>query len=90
MWIHKKDLENWKTLKQEVLLKIVLNDLKKQTMEAKKRGRKKLEPAQKVTMVSVYLRQCEKEAIVAKYGSVTNAVREEVVQKLETPKLANL
>jgi len=59
-------------------------------METKKRGRKKLEPAQKVTMVSVYLKQEEKEAIVTKYGSVTNAVREEVVPKLETPKLANL
>jgi hypothetical protein len=59
-------------------------------MELKKRGRKKLEPAQKVVMVSVYLKQGEKEAIIAKYGSVTNAVREEVVPKLETPKLANL
>ncbi len=61
-----------------------------ENLVVKKRGRKPLEKGQKVIMVSVYLKQEEKEAIVAKYGSVTNAVREEVLQKLETPKLANL
>lgn len=59
-------------------------------MEQKKRGRKKLEPNQKVVLVSVYLKQEEKDAIIKEYGSVTKAVREEVVQKLQTPKLANL
>lgn len=58
--------------------------------EQKRRGRKKLEPGKKVVLVSVYIKQSEKEAIIEKYGSVTNALREEVLQKIENPKLANL
>jgi len=51
-------------------------------MEAKKKGRKPLKEGEKVMLVSVYLKKEDKEAIVAKYGSVTNSVREEVLPKL--------
>lgn len=61
-----------------------------ENLVVKKRGRKPLEKGQKVILVSVYLKQEEKDAIVAKYGSVTNAVREEVVPKISPEKLANL
>lgn len=57
-------------------------------MEAKKRGRKPLKEGDKVTLVSVYLKKEDKEAIVAKYGSVTNAIKEEVLPRL--PKKANI
>ncbi len=56
--------------------------------ETKKRGRKKLGEDEKVILVSVYLKKADKKLIVEKYGSVTNAVKEEVLPKLE--KLANL
>lgn len=56
--------------------------------EVKKRGRKKLNEEEKVVLVSVYLKKADKKLIVEKYGSVTNAVKEEVLPKLE--KLANL
>lgn len=56
--------------------------------EVKKRGRKKLNEEEKVVLVSVYLKKADKKFIVEKYGSVTNAVKEEVLPKLE--KLANL
>ena len=39
-------------------------------------------------MVSVYLKNRDKEAIVNKYGSVTEAIKQEVLSKLE--KFANL
>lgn len=61
-----------------------------ENLVVKKRGRKPLEKGQKVILVSVYLKQSEKDAIVAKYGSVTNAVREEVIPKISPEKLANL
>ena len=51
-------------------------------METKKKGRKPLKEGEKVMLVSVYLKKEDKEAIVAKYGSVTNSVREEVLPKL--------
>jgi hypothetical protein len=51
-------------------------------MEAKKKGRKPLKEGEKVMLVSVYLKKEDKEAIVAKYGSVTNSVREEVLPRL--------
>ncbi len=54
----------------------------------KKRGRKKLDENEKVILVSVYLKKAEKQAIIEKYKSVTNAVREEVLPKLE--KVANI
>ena len=47
----------------------------------KKRGRKPLGD-EKVILVSVYLKKEEKQKIVEKYGSVTNAVREEILPKL--------
>lgn len=47
----------------------------------KKRGRKPLGD-EKLILVSVYLKKEEKQKIVEKYGSVTNAVREEVLPKL--------
>lgn len=57
-------------------------------METKKRGRKPLKEGDKVMLVSVYLKKEDKEAIVAKYGSVTNAIKEEVLPRL--PKKANI
>jgi hypothetical protein len=54
----------------------------KKIMEAKKKGRKPLKEGEKVMLVSVYLKKEDKEAIVAKYGSVTNSVREEVLPRL--------
>lgn len=56
--------------------------------EIKKRGRKKLNEEEKVVLVSVYLKKADKKSIVERYGSVTNAVKQEVLPKLE--KLANL
>jgi hypothetical protein len=56
--------------------------------EAKKRGRKKLNEEEKVVLVSVYLKKADKKLIVETYGSVTNAVKQEVLPKLG--KLANL
>ena len=56
--------------------------------EAKKRGRKKLNEEEKVVLVSVYLKKADKKLIVETYGSVTNAVKQEVLLKLG--KLANL
>jgi len=47
----------------------------------KKRGRKPLGD-KKLILVSVYLKKEEKQKIVEKYGSVTNAVREEILPKL--------
>ena len=59
-------------------------------MEAKKRGRKPLKEGDKVTLVSVYLKKEDKEAIVAKYGSVTIAIKEEVLPRLVLPQKANI
>tara|TARA_R110000868_G_C10394519_1_gene720696 strand:- start:36 stop:209 length:174 start_codon:yes stop_codon:yes gene_type:complete len=57
-------------------------------MEAKKKGRKPLKEGEKVMLVSVYLKKEDKEAIVAKYGSVTNSVKQEVLPRL--PKKENI
>ena len=54
----------------------------KKNMEAKKKGRKPLKEGEKVMLVSVYLKKEDKEAIVAKYGSVTNSVKQEVLPRL--------
>ena len=59
-------------------------------MEAKKKGRKPLKEGDKVMLVSVYLKKEDKEAVVAKYGSVTNAIKEEVLPRLDLPKNANI
>jgi predicted RNA-binding protein YlqC (UPF0109 family) len=59
-------------------------------METKKKGRKPLKEGDKVTLVSVYLKKEDKEAVVAKYGSVTNAIKEEVLPRLDLPKNANI
>lgn len=56
--------------------------------EARKRGRKKIGEEEKVILVSVYLKRADKKLIVEKYGSVTNAVKEEILPKLV--KSANL
>lgn len=56
--------------------------------ETKKRGRKKIGEEEKVILVSVYLKRADKKLIVEKYGSVTNAVKEEILPKLV--KSANL
>jgi len=47
----------------------------------KKRGRKPLGD-EKLILISVYLKKEEKQKIVEKYGSVTNAVRKEILPKL--------
>ena len=57
-------------------------------METKKKGRKPLKEGDKVMLVSVYLKKEDKEAIVAKYGSVTNSVKQEVLPRL--PKKENI
>lgn len=54
------------------------------------RGRKKIDPSLRVKACTIYIKDGERNAIIEKYGSITNAVREEVLQKLETTKLANL
>jgi predicted RNA-binding protein YlqC (UPF0109 family) len=59
-------------------------------METKKKGRKPLKEGDKVMLVSVYLKKEDKEAVVAKYGSVTNAIKEEVLPRLDPPKNANI
>jgi hypothetical protein len=59
-------------------------------MEKKKRGRKPLSENDKVMLVSVYIKKEDKIKIVEKYGSVTMAIKEEIIPKLNTPKLANL
>lgn len=59
-------------------------------METKKKGRKPLKEGDKVMLVSVYLKKEDKEAVVAKYGSVTNAIKEEVLPRLNLPKNANI
>lgn len=59
-------------------------------MEAKKKGRKPLKEGDKVMLVSVYLKKEDKEAIVAKYGSVTNSIKEEVLPRLVLPQNANI
>ena len=55
-------------------------------MEPKKRGRKKLDENDKVMLVSVYLKKEDKQKIVEVYGSVTNAIKEEVLKKLNAEK----
>jgi len=45
---------------------------------------------EKVMLISVYLKKEDKLKIVEKYGSVTNALKEEVLPRINSPKLANL
>lgn len=52
-------------------------------MELKKRGRKKIEDKLKVKPVAAYIKTEEVEAIEQKYGSVTKAVRKEILSKLK-------
>lgn len=55
-------------------------------MEPKKRGRKKLDENDKVMLASVYLKKEDKQKIIEVYGSVTNAIKEEVLKKLNAEK----
>ena len=55
-------------------------------MEPKKRGRKKLDENDKVILASVYLKKEDKQKIIEVYGSVTNAIKEEVLKKLNAEK----
>jgi len=48
----------------------------------KKRGRKPLDKEEKAILVSVYLKKGDKEKIVEIYGSVTNAIKQEILPKL--------
>lgn len=59
-------------------------------MEPKKRGRKPLKEEDRVIVVSVYLKKEEKDAIIEKYGSVTTAIKEEILPRLVLPKNANI
>jgi hypothetical protein len=59
-------------------------------MEKKKCGRKPMAENEKVMLISVYLKKEDKLKIVEKYGSVTNALKEEVLPRINSPKLANL
>jgi len=47
-----------------------------------KRGRTKLPDNQRKKLVSAYLTDQEKNLILAKFGSLTNAVRSEILPKL--------
>ena len=47
-----------------------------------KRGRTKVPENQRKRLVSAYLTDDEKNLILAKYGSLTNAVRDELLPKL--------
>ena len=47
-----------------------------------KRGRTKLPENQRKKLVSAYLTEAEKNLILAKYGSLSNAVRHEILPKL--------
>ena len=47
-----------------------------------KRGRTKVPENQRKRLMSAYLTDDEKNVILAKYGSLTNAVRNEILPKL--------
>jgi hypothetical protein len=51
-------------------------------MERLKPGRKKMPESEKSKMVSAYLKDSEKKAIVKKYGSLTKAVRELIIPQI--------
>jgi hypothetical protein len=51
-------------------------------MESKKRGRKPKPNSEKVKMCSAYLLGKEHKAIIKKYGSLTKAIRLEIIPKI--------
>lgn len=51
-------------------------------MEKQKPGRKKIPEDQKVKMVSAYINDKQKKAILKKFGSLTEAIRLIVLPKL--------
>tara|TARA_R110000868_G_C10794069_1_gene756562 strand:+ start:835 stop:1014 length:180 start_codon:yes stop_codon:yes gene_type:complete len=59
-----------------------LGKSKTNKMEKQKPGRKKIPDDQKVKMVSAYINDKEKKAILKKYGSLTAAIKEVVLPKL--------
>jgi hypothetical protein len=52
-------------------------------MEKQKPGRKKIPDDQKVKMVSAYINDKDKKAILKKYGSLTAAIKEVILSKLK-------
>jgi hypothetical protein len=52
------------------------HQITKKMIIRQKPGRKELPEAEKVKLVSLYLKKEEKEAIIKKWGSVSKAVRE--------------
>ena len=48
-----------------------------------RRGRKPMKDSEKLKVCSIYLRDAEKEAIVKKYDSLSNAVRSEILPKVQ-------
>lgn len=52
-------------------------------MTQKKRGRKPMKPSEKIKVCSVYLRDSDKKAIITRYGTLTNSIKQEVLPKLK-------
>jgi hypothetical protein len=53
-------------------------------MEKLKPGRKKIPDDQRAKLVSAYLKDSDKRAIVKKYGSLTKAVKALIIPNLES------
>jgi hypothetical protein len=51
-------------------------------MEKLKPGRKPLPPEQKRALVAAFLTKAEKELIINKYGSLSHAVKHEILSKI--------
>ena len=51
--------------------------------KTKKAGRPKVKDSEKVKVVSAYLKKKEEKAVIDQYGSITDAIREEVLPKCE-------
>lgn len=54
-----------------------------------KRGRTKLPENQRKRLVSAYLTDQEKNLILVKYGSLTNAVKDEILPQLRISEFVN-
>ncbi len=61
---------------------LYLQKSKTKRMEKQKPGRKKIPDDQKVKMVSAYINDKQKKAILKKYGSLTAAIKEVIIPKL--------
>lgn len=52
-------------------------------MTTKKRGRKPIPTSEKVKLCSVYLRDEDKKAIIKQYGSITKAIKSQILKPSE-------